>query len=50
MYMFIDNMLIGVCMCVYEVDAVIPVLQIRKPRLENIANSDHRTRCSVTMI
>ena len=30
--MFIDDMLIGVCMCVYGVDAVIPILQIRKPR------------------
>ena len=31
-YMFIDDTLIGVFMCVYEVDAVIPILQIGKPR------------------
>ena len=50
MCMFIDDMLIDVCLCVYEVDAIIPILQIRKPRLENMANSDHRTRCGMTRI
>ena len=50
MCMFIDDMLIDVCLCVYEVDAIIPILHIRKPRLENMANSDHRTRCGMTMI
>ena len=50
MCMFIDDMLIDVCLCVYEVDAIIPILQIRKPRLENMAYSDHRTRCGMTRI
>ena len=50
MYIFIDDMLIDVCLYVYEVDTIIPILQIRKPRLENIANSDHGTRCGMTMI
>lgn len=48
--MLIGDMLIDKCVCVYEVDVVIPVLQMRRPRLENIANSNHRTSCSITMV
>lgn len=36
--------------CVGWGDIVIPILQMRKLRLENIANSDHRTSCGRPII